>query len=217
MTENGMEILKLVVTIIIAYITSKLTSKNTKRNLTTQYFKENGTELQKKILSFWCGLFMKDFNIQNSYKESFESKESINDANIIIKVYKESYIYCSSKTIKAIKEYQQYLYRKKDINKEMQQKDEEKKIWKKICKYIKEKISFLNQLVLITRIISRIKYDFTGEKVDELDLIKIKIKDFNIYMRASARIILLFYDIKEIFFKAILILLIICVFFIVIK
>lgn len=217
MTENGIEVLKLVVTIIIAYITAKLTAKNSKRNLTTQFFKEKGTELQEKILRFWCSLFMKDFNIQNSYKESFDSKESINDLDIIIKVQKESYIYCSSKTIKAIKEYQQYIYRSKDINNKMQQKDEKKKTWKKICKYIKEKVIFLSQLILITRIISRMKYDFTGEKVDELDLIKIKIRDFNIRMRVFSRIILLFYNIKEIFFKIILILIIICVCLTVIK
>ena len=213
MTENGIELLKLIVTIIIAYITAKLTAKNSKRNLTTQFFKEKGTELQEKILRFWCSLFMKDFNIQKSYKESFDSKESINDLDIIIKVQKESYIYCSSKTIKAIKEYQQYLYRSKDINDKMQQKDEKKKI----CKYIKEKVIFLSQLILITRIISRMKYDFTGEKVDELDLIKIKIRDFNILMRVFSRIILLFYNIKEIFFKIILVLIIICVCLTVIK
>lgn len=61
------------------------------------------------------------------------------------------------------------------------------------------------------------KYDFTGEKVDELDLIKIKIKDFNIVMRALCRIILWYYNIKEIFFKILLFAIIVLLVFVIYK
>lgn len=196
LTENGIEILKLVVTISIAYITAKLTAKNSKKNLTTQYFKEKGIEIQEKVLRFWCGLFMNSFKIADSYREAFNTKEEISDTDILIKIQKESYVYCSSKTIKAIKEYQQYLYKSKEIKNEVLPNLENKK---SLIKRIKSKIVFSNQFVLITRIISRMKYDFTGEKVDELDLIKIKIKDFNIFMRILCRIILWYYNIKELF------------------
>lgn len=217
LTENGIEILKLVVTISIAYITAKLTAKNSKKNLTTQYFKEKGIDIQEKILRFWCGLFMNSFKISDSYKEAFKEKEKINDTDILIRIQKESYVYCSSRTIKAIKEYQQYLYKSKDVNIEKSQNSGDKKRRKSLIKLIKSKIIFSNQFILITRIISRMKYDFTGEKVDELDLIKIKIKDFNIVMRVLCRIILLYYNIKEIFFKILLFAIIVLLFFVIYK
>lgn len=217
LTENGIEILKLVVTISIAYITAKLTAKNSKKNLTTQYFKEKGIEIQEKILRFWCGLFMNSFKILDSYKEAFKDKENINDTDILIRIQKESYVYCSSRTIKAIKEYQQYLCKSKNINIEKTQNSGDKKRRKSLIELIKSKVIFSNQFVLITRIISRMKYDFTGEKVDELDLIKIKIKDFNIVMRALCRIILWYYNIKEIFFKILLFAIIVLFVFVVYK
>ena len=213
MTNNGIKILEFIATIIIAYLTARITANNTKKNLTTQYFKEKGIALQEKILRFWCELFFKNFNIPNSYKKSFDPEENIEEIDIIRKVHEESYIFCSSKTIKAIKEYQQYVFKNNGTNNKIQQKESNKKIHK--C--LKEKLIFLSQIILITRIISRMKYDFTGEKVDELDLIKMQMKDFDIFMRIISRIILLYYNIKEIFFKIVLVLIIICVFFTVIK
>lgn len=201
MTENGIEILKLVVTVGIAYITAKITAKNTKKNLTTQYFKEKGTEIQEKVLKFWCGLFMNNFKIVDSYREAFKDKKINNDTDILINIQKESYVYCSSKTIKAMKEYQQYLYKSKDINVEESEDSQKEKFNANKTGYIKAKIKFANQFILITRIISRMKYDFTGEKVDELDLIKIKIKDLNLLTRFLCRITLWYYNIKELFIK----------------
>ena len=52
------------------------------------------------------------------------------------------------------------------------------------------------------------KYDFTGEKVDELDLIKIKITDLNLLTKFLCRIILWYYNIKELFVKILLTLII---------
>ena len=75
------------------------------------YFKEKGTEIQEKVLRFWCGLFMNNFKIVDSYREAFKDKKINNDTDILINIQKESYVYCSSKTIKAIREYQQYLYK----------------------------------------------------------------------------------------------------------
>lgn len=217
-TQNGIEILKLVVTIGIAYITAKYTARNSRKNLTTQYFKEKGIEIQEKVLKFWCGLFMNGFKIKNSYQEAFDIKtENSSDTDILIKIQKESYVYCSSKTIKAIRAYQQYLYKSNNIGTEMSKDLKNKNFLKKLHKQIKSKIILSSQFVLITRIISRMKYDFTGEEVDELDLIKIKIKDFNLFMRFLCRIILWYYNIKESFLKILLFLIIICVIFITCK
>lgn len=103
---NGLKILELVVTIIIAYFTAKITAKNSRKNLTTQYFKEKGIETQEKILKFWSNLFMDKFDIKESYNDAFH--ENIDDdVHILNLINKESYIYCSAKTIKAIKDYQQ--------------------------------------------------------------------------------------------------------------
>ena len=215
-TENGIEILKLVVTIGIAYITAKYTAKNSRKNLTTQYFKEKGTEIQEKVLKFWCGLFMNGFKIKNSYQEAFDiKKENISDTDILIKIQKESYVYCSSKTIKAIRAYQQYLYKSNDIETEVAKNFKNKNFLGRLYKKIKTKLILSSQFILITRIISRMKYDFTGEKVDELDLIKIKIKDFNLFMRFLCRIILWYYNIKELIIKILLSLIIIIVIFII--
>lgn len=218
MTENGIEVLKLVVTVGIAYITAKITAKNTRKNLTTQYFKEKGTEIQEKVLRFWCGLFMNNFKIVDSYREAFKDKKINNDTDILINLQKESYVYCSSKTIKAIREYQQYLYKSKDINTEEvgDSKDSQNETSEKNkAGYIKTKIKFANQFILITRIISRMKYDFTGEKVDELDLIKIKITDLNLLTKFLCRIILWYYNIKELFVKILLTLIILFIIFVI--
>ena len=71
--------------------------------------------------------------------------------------------------------------------------------------------------VLIARIISRMKYDFTGEKVDELDIIKIKITDFNLFTRAVCRIMLWYYNLKDILIKLIVIILLLLAMFIIYK
>ncbi len=219
LTDNGIKILGFVVTIVVAYVTAKLTSRNTKKSLTTQYFKEKEVNVQEKVLKFWCGLVMGNFNILNAYKEAIDSKDkkiNKNDTDILTEIQKESYIYSSPKTIKAIKEYMQYLYRNKTDNIEI---EEENPIKSKesILDYIKSKIKFSRMFVLIARIISRMKYDFTGEKVDELDIIKIKITDFNLFTRAVCRIMLWYYNLKDILIKLIVIILLLLAMFIIYK
>ena len=59
------------------------------------------------------------------------------------------------------------------------------------------------------------KYDFTGEKVDELDLIKIKITDLNLLTKFLCRIILWYYNIKELFVKILLTLIILFIIFVI--
>lgn len=202
-TDTGIKILEFSVTIVAAYLTAKLTSKNSKKNLTTQYFKERGVNAQEKVLNFWCSLLLNsDFNILESYKIAKNIEESNfkkSDKDILGEIQKDSYIYCSPKTIKAIKDYQQYIYK----NNRKKEKTIPKSKWKK---YLNEKIEFSLMFILITRIISRMKYDFTGEKVDELDILKIKINDFNLITRIISRIILWYFNIKEIILKLLAIL-----------
>lgn len=190
LSENGMKIIGFMVTIIVAYITAKLTSKNTKKSLTTQYFKEKGVVLQEKILRFWSDLFMNGFNIVNSYKKAYELADdmSISDVDALTRVLEDNYMYCSSKTVKAIKDYMQYTYKSQGK--------------KKTDKFkLKKKLNASCMFILISRIINRVKYDFTGEKVDELDIIKIKIKDLNWSTKFLSRTVLWYYNFKEYFVK----------------
>lgn len=180
--------------------------------------KEKGVNIQEKVLNFWCGLVMGNFDILNAYKEAIVSKDKklIKDEYILNEIQKESYIYSSPKTIKAIKEYMQYLYKNKTNNIETKE-DTTNKSKESILGHIKSKIKFSRMFVLIARIISRMKYDFTGEKVDELDIIKIKITDFNLFTRAICRIVLWYYNLKDILIKLIIIILLLLVMFIIYK
>lgn len=54
------------------------------------------------------------------------------------------------------------------------------------------------QIALITRIISRMKYDFTGEKVHELDLLQIKIKDLKFFHLFIYKFIIIYANLKDI-------------------
>lgn len=44
----------------------------------------------------------------------------------------------------------------------------------------KEKQKIIKQMFLVAKIISNMKYDFTGEKTSVLNLLRIKINDLNI-------------------------------------
>lgn len=185
-SDNGMKIIGYIITIIISFITAKLTSKNSYKNLITQYFKEQSVETQEKVLKFWCGLFMGNFNIIETYynitnKEikisNFEKQKE--ETRILIEIQKESFMCCSKKTIKAIKDYMRHIYR--------HEKDHS------------DKINQI-QLVLIARIICRMKKDFTGEKANVLDLLRIKIKDFNYIKQIKSIIVLLKYNFRNIFY-----------------
>lgn len=207
--NNSIEVIKIIGSFFIAFITAKYTARNTRKELVAQHFKDRGTEVQGKILSFWCTLFLNNFIILNSYNESFNNNKKMQDVEVLNKVNKESYVYCSAKTIRAIRDYQQYIYRNNNLQIDLIKEDS--KVKKALPKLFKLKISTYTQFILISRIISRMKYDFTGEKVDELDLIKIKINDFNIYARVISRIILWYYNLKEIFYKLVMILIIILI------
>lgn len=189
---NAIEIIKISGTVVVAYLTAKIAARNNKKQITTQFFKEKGIDTQEKILRFWCILFMNDFRINESYIKAFKDLEKKNDSQILLIVYENSYIYCSSKTIKALKEYQQCVYKNAAKNNKIINNSKNEKS-------IKFKIIFAQQFVLISRIIAKMKYDFTGEKVDELDLIKIKIRDLDFTTKIISRLMLWYYNIKSFF------------------
>lgn len=72
------------------------------------------------------------------------------------KLLHDTYIYSSSETIKRLSNFQQYLYDKRDKGKDYES---------------------YTVMVLVAGVITSVKYDFTGETVGVIDLLKIKLTD----------------------------------------
>ena len=67
----------------------------------------------------------------------------------------------------------------------------------------------MKALTLPARIMSCMKNDFTGEKVDALEILKIKITDWDLKRELIARLWLLYYYFKERYFIFIILILLI--------
>ncbi len=220
--DNFIKIVGFIFTILTSFIVAKVTSNNTKKSLTTQYFKEKGVNIQEKVLNFWSGLFMNGFQIKQAYEDvnnnsnnkSKDKKNQLSDIDIIKEIHRDSYAYCSSKTIRAISDYQQYSYRNNNNSNSKNVNDTKET---KIIKIFMKKLNAFRMFILISRIIKRMKYDFTGENVDELDIIKIKINDFGFLSQILARLVLYYYNIKEIISKLIFKLILIIIIILIIK
>ena len=168
--------------VVVAYITAKLTLSNSKKSITTEYFKQQSIEVQKNNLEFWYSVLSNELSVAlKKYKIELlklnndeESNKKIKEielkklgADEVQKVLKElqlnSCLYGSYSTIKAIGTYQQFAY--KAINK----KDSKKTDWEK-----------MKSLTMVSRIISKMKYDYTGEKTDVMDILRIRINDYDL-------------------------------------
>lgn len=79
----------------------------------------------------------------------------ITETMVIKEVQKDSYMYSSKVTLKYIGEYMQEIFKKR------------------------KKQRIILQMFLVGKIISNMKYDFTGEKTTVMDLLKIKINDLD--------------------------------------
>lgn len=160
MKQDFIEILKLVITILIAFITAFFTNKNERKKQTTVFFKQEGIKEQKKILDFWCSILFMDYEltIKRYIKDNVERIMSENDINkpneitdtMAIKlIQKDSYMYSSKLTLKYIGIYMQEIFKNAG------------------------KTNGITQTFLVGKIISNMKYDFTGEKTSVMDLLKI--------------------------------------------
>lgn len=166
------------ITIILAFITSFLTVKNNQRKTASEFFKKEGIKVQERLLDFWTGLLMNDFetNVDNYIKQA-NLKGKYNTQDITKIILKESMLYSSKSTIKAIEAYQQYIFKNK----------------------LDKKSGFdeTRTLVLSLRVTKRMKYDFTGERVSEIDFLKVRINDLNFKKILQARIYIIWLNIKE--------------------
>lgn len=186
--ENLLTIIGFACTIFVAFITAFLTSKNNNISITSNYFKKEGINVQERILKFWSSLLLYDFNkCIEMYKRNIKLKEKIDDVEIIKLISHDAILYSSKSTIKAIATYQHYLYKNNKNNKNNKKTKEEKN----------STIETMKLLIISSRIIKKMKYDFTGEKVDIIDLLKIRINDLDNKKILLSRILIIYYNFLE--------------------
>lgn len=184
--ENALTILGFVSTIFVAFITAFLTSKNNSKNITFDNFKKEGIRIQERILKFWSSLLWFDFeSCINNYKNSIGLKDKKNDTEILKLICYDAILYSSRSTIKSIGTYQYYIYKNNNANTGNKKNNQ---------------FQTMKILVISSRVIKKMKYDFTGEKADIIDLLKMRINDLNLLKIITARFLIIYYDIKENFF-----------------
>lgn len=187
--QNTISIIGFFVTIIVAFITSFLTTKSNQKKMTSEYFKKEGIKIQERLLEFWSGLlfFDLDTNIKN-YINIAKLNKQLESTEVIKIIQKESIQYSSKSTIKAIGTYQQYSYKNKKKRKLLLNENGD--------------IRSVQNLIVPLRVTKRMKYDFTGERLSELDLIRIRINDLN--FKKIVKYFIIYYYLKENFIKIIL-------------
>ena len=171
--DNAIKIFEILITVFISFTTAALTTKRVKNQLYIESFKKEGIKTQKKILDFWCSILLMSLEeALNNYAKN--SKIDINISKIdtmnrenkdiqylLQNIQRETFMYGSESTIKALATYQQYIF-KNDNRNSNSKKDQ------------------MEMLIKTTRVATKLKYDFTGEKVNTIDLLKIKLNDLNI-------------------------------------
>lgn len=195
--DNAISIIGFFITIIVAFITSFLTTKSNQKKTTSEYFKKEGIKIQERLLEFWRGLLVFDFdtNIAN-YKQVAKLNKNLIGSDVVKNIQKDSILYSSKSTIKAIGTYQQFVYKNNQTTDK--------------CSDIKT----IQSIIVPLRVTKRMKYDFTGEKLSELDFIKIRINDLNIKKIILAYYFIFYYYLKENIIKIILIVIILVISFI---
>ena len=165
--KNLSTIIGFACTIFVSFITSFLTAKNNNKSITSDYFKREGINVQERILKFWSSLLLYDFDkCTEIYKKNNKLEKKIDDVEIIKQINHYAILYSSKATIRAIATYQHYLY-------------QNNKNGKKIKKDKNSTLETMKLIIISSRVIKKMKYDFTGEKVDIIYLLKIRIKDLD--------------------------------------
>lgn len=172
MDANIIAIIQIVVTVIIAFITAYFTNLNERKKQTTVFFKQEGIKVQQEMLDFWCSILFSDYEsgikkyIDDNEKRivrnnNLNSKAEITETMVIKEVQKDSYMYSSKITLKYIGDYMQEIFQNR------------------------EKQRVMLQMFLVGKIISNMKYDFTGEKTTVMDLLRVKINDLDFKKKAK--------------------------------
>ena len=106
------------------------------------------------------------------------------DVEIVKLISHDAILYSSKSTIKAIATYQHYIYKNN-------------KNGKKIKKEKNSTLETMKLIIISSRVIKKMKYDFTGEKVDIIDLLKIRINNLDNKKILLARILIIYYSFIE--------------------
>ena len=166
MDLNMEVIIQIIVSVIVAFFTAYFTNLNERKKQTTVFFKKEGIKVQQEILDFWCSILfngyesgIKKYVTDNEERivknNNLNSIDKITETMVIKEIQKDSYMFSSKKTLKYIGDYMQEIFQKR------------------------EKQRVMLQMFFVGKIISNMKYDFTGEKTTVMDLLKMKINDLD--------------------------------------
>lgn len=149
---------------VVAIITFLFTLNINKNKTTTDTFKKEGITVQERLLDFWSNVFILGFEESlDNFKVKAKLDKKLSDLDVFNYIKSESIRYSSKNTIKMMATYQQYIYKKSSLEKNA----------------ITKKKDTMEIIVLALRVVKSMKYDFTGEKISIMDLIKIHIKNLN--------------------------------------
>lgn len=167
-------ILVIVGTWITAIITYKLTSKNDKSKLLSTQFKQQGIEKQKRLLELWtiCAQIGYDSFILSLKTEYNKENETIDKTELIKLYMNDVVLYASRETMRLFAIFMQNAYRSSKS----------------------KKTNMMKTIYVSFKIMSCMKYDFTGEKVKTIDLIKIKINDLDIKKKTQLKFYGIYYS-----------------------
>lgn len=143
---------------ITAIITYKLTSKNEKSKILSTQFKQQGIDKQKKLLELWTICAHNGYEkFLDELKNEYGNLEK-NDTELLKLFMNDIVLYTSKETMRYFAIFMQNAYK---TNKGKTNK-------------------IMDTIYISFKIMSSMKYDFTGERVKCLDLIKIQINDLDI-------------------------------------
>lgn len=169
---TNIEYLKILIPIvgslIIAFITSKVTAINERNKISTMHFKQEGVKSQKEILDVWSTILIQDYETTIiKAKKHYNINNNKNDIDVFKLLMQDTILYCSKVTATKLANYMQHVYKKHNDN---------------------DKNYLFKNILLTANVIKSLKYDFTGEKLRIIDIIKIKINDLTLVSKLKIRI-----------------------------
>lgn len=149
---------------VVAIVTFLFTLNINKNKAITDTFKKEGITVQERLLDFWSNVFILGFEESlDNFKVKAKLDKKLSELDVFNYIKSESIRYSSKNTVKMMATYQQYIYKNSSLEKNAITKDKDT----------------MELIVLALRVVKSMKYDFTGEKISVMDLIKIHIKNLN--------------------------------------
>ena len=167
---------------VVAIVTFLFTLNINKNKAITDTFKKEGINVQERLLDFWSNVFILGFEESlDNFKVKAKLDKKLSELDVFNYIKSESIRYSSKNTVKMMATYQQYIYKNSSLEKNA----------------ITKKKDTMELFVLALRVVKSMKYDFTGEKISVMDLIKIHIKNLNFGKYLLIYFYLVFYYIYD--------------------